>query len=493
MKMKVLAMILAALMLSAVAVVPAYADTAAAVPAGTDLFADKNPGLEDATDGAGGWEKTTMKNCIAEHDKDDANYREEFGNNFLSINADHAGTTSPIFRGMEGGRHYYLSFWVRRVETRNEGLIHFDWGLDGVDYQQVTDIGYHWPDQEQCVGVNSPENTNDDDMWRKLTYDIIIPPQANEFSFVIGFPKGKTGSYEVDNFSLIAGEYITDNLLRNGSFDATRGFAENDGKNIDPIFWDTGSYYSGYTKEVADGNGGYYYRSTSKGSLYTNVQLTGGKLYALSFKYQNGGNAEAGPKFSLGGILYESSIKPSALNKWETYTAYLICNQLEDGVEGTIKIEIGASSLSSIFMFDDVVLKEVTDPVKLAYLKDGAKGTYDTTKEIIWQRGTEATEITDFTVVSGVHPVSAYAYHFPKAAGEKASLISAVYKENNGVKQLVNVKVTAVTAADTNPVALTHTIDVKEADADSVWVESFVWTDMTKLAPIANSVYTLGK
>ena len=173
---KMLAMILAVLMVSALAVVPAYADTAAIpVPAGTDLFADKNPGLEDTTDGAGGWEKKYTIACIAEHDKTDPNYRPEFGTYYYSVNADHQGSGSPKFTNLEGGRHYYLSFYIRNAKTRDEGAIRIDWYWD-----ENVDASKKWATVTGTpIGIDTPDDASDDAQWKKLTYDILVPPGAN--------------------------------------------------------------------------------------------------------------------------------------------------------------------------------------------------------------------------------------------------------------------------------------------------------------------------
>ncbi|MBE7025821.1 MAG: hypothetical protein E7408_07200 [Ruminococcaceae bacterium] len=74
---------------------------------------------------------------------------------------------------------------IRNAATRDEGTIRFDWLLDGAIYDNYTDLEYKWTPQTQVIGVNTPSDTSDDAKWQKMTYEIIIPPNANGFRFVL--------------------------------------------------------------------------------------------------------------------------------------------------------------------------------------------------------------------------------------------------------------------------------------------------------------------
>lgn len=516
MKKKLLAILLAALMLSAMAVVPAYADTAAAVPAGTDLFLDKNPGLENTKESAdnGGW--TLPANWTEEegfgigfHDQDDSNYDPSFGNQYLKYDANWQGGKLPQFTGLEGGRHYALSFYVRNAGN-GEGEILIKWLKKNEANNQYGDyakaeLDYHWAPLTQKVGLTDGAK----DAWTKLTYEFILPPNADGVIFEM-HTKNTTHAFDLDNFSLLVlDKTIEDNIIRNGSFNSIRG-------TLDPMHWDCYKVAKPYGTPD-DGKGGHCVQTTSLGYFYQgNVWLESGKKYVLTFRQKNTKNGLVA--FGLGDLHTTSTFYMSGPDKantpgvyqpkpdvWENYTAVFTC----PGTPGEYKayvfsIGINIAKFGGTVCIDDVVLKEADAQRSGYYVMDKEVERQDpkdyrvcvenhVENGVYWLRGTEADTIIDFAAVNGVHSVAAYAYHFPKAAGEKASLISAVYKENNGVKQLVNVKVTAVTAADTNPVALTHTVDVKEADASTAWVESFIWTDMTKLLPASDMIYTLGK
>lgn len=519
MKKKMMAMILAALMIGAM-MVAAPCTAASAIPVGTDLFADKNPSLETVpTTHKWDWkykEGYTRK----EHDKTAPGYDASFGDWYYHISTDFTGGQMPWFTGLEGGRHYYLSFYVRNA-ARKDAILSYSYlkktASGDYGYYKNASLEYKWKDEYEATDKSPLYQfvyAKDVTKWTKLTFDIILPPNADGVKLDMFYAPslhngGGDSTMDADNFSLIAGEYLSDNLLKNGSLDNIR----TDG---DPIHWDYDNVGSG-SNTKADGNGGYYIEFKTSGALkQPEVWLVGGKQYKVTFKFRsNSGIRPCG--IGIDGVYYPSinktadkGVRSTHNDGWEQFTTYFTAPG-EAGVYAAHTFAIGLRDSgfygSAGVGIDDVVLTEA-EGTAVSYVKDvPGKWFYekgydvfyqnpyvDTANGLLWWRGTEEDAITDFAAVNGVHPVAVNAYHFPKTAGEKISLISAVYKENAvGVKQLVNVKVTAATAADTNPMAITHTVDVKEADAASAWVESFIWTDMTKLLPASNSVYTLDK
>lgn len=506
MKKKILATLLAALMLGALAVFPAAADDAAAekVPAGTDLFIGKNPGLENTSDdGNGGWEDSTVWDCLAMHDTADANYKPEFGTKYLHFTDAMMGTSGPQFDRLEGGRHYYLSFYVRGAKTRNDAQIVISYRKDRYDYHKMTDMEYRWPKMTELVGL-IPVEEADSAKWTKLTYDIIIPPNADGFAFTLSLKNGI--SLDADNFSLIAGEeYISDNILKNGSFDAIRG-------DLDPMYWgaNVGSKNVPYGTP-ADGNGGYCFQTNKGGSLSQNVWLETGKQYKLTFKHKN--TAPGTVAFGLDGTYYlagndaknQNGIYHPQVNEWESYTAVFTCPGETVGEYKAhtfnIGLDKGVSQFGGTVLFDDVVLTEA-DAMEVSYsvAKEVVKASNDyrifaenhvPADGVYWQRGVDAEKVADFAVKEGAHPVKAMGYYYPKTAGEKVSMVTAVYKTVEGKKSLVSFEITEVEAADTNPVALLNTVNVPTADAENAEVESFIWNGAAGIIPVGDA-FALG-
>lgn len=516
MKKRLLAMMMAAMMLTALAIMPAAADdTAVPAPAGTDLFADKNPGFENTTDdGDGGWEESTMWDALVAHDTSDPNYREEFGTRYMQVNDAYQGTSGPNFDGLEGGRHYYFSFYVRNAKIRDEGTIRFNWRLNNYAYDKTQDLEYKWSPQTQVIGINTPDDTSDDAEWYKLTYDLLIPPNADGFTFTIGLNSSKdtaTG-FDCDNFSLIAGEeYITDNIIRNGNLDAFR-------KGPDFMWWDEHSPKN--SDGVSDGKGGYAYQTTSKGTIYQNVYLIGGKKYTLSYLYRNTlpGNLAFGlddyknatgyyygtrmePKAN-GGFYEREGVLPTVENTWERYSVTFTAPG-EAGVYAAHKLCVGTafSYYGGTVQFDDIVLVEAEDAsVSYAVEATGTKfeqdnrwrdAYVDAANAMYWKRGFDAEKITDFTAADGAHPVKAMGYYYPKTVGEKVSMVTAVYNTVEGKKQLASFEITEVEAADLNPLILKHSVNVPTADAQNAEVESFIWGGTAGITPV-NGTFSLG-
>lgn len=476
-----------------------------AVPAGTDLFVGKNPGLENTSDdGTGGWEDSTVWDCLAMHDTTDANYKPEFGTKYLHFTDAMIGTTGPRFDGLEGGRHYYLSFYIRGAKTRQDAQIAISFRKDRYDYHKMTDMEYQWPKMTELVGL-IPVEEADSAKWTKLTYDILIPPNADGFAFTLSLKNGI--SLDADNFSLIAGEeYISDNILKNGSFDAIRG-------DLDPMYWNAnvGSKNVPYGTP-SDGEGGYYFKTTKAGSLAQyNVWLETGKQYKLTFKHKN--TAAGTVAFGLDGTYYlagndaknQNGIYHPQVNEWESYTAVFTCPGETVGEYKAhtfnIGLDKGASQFGGTVLFDDVVLTEA-DKLDVSYsvAEEVVKASNDyrifaenhvSAAGVYWQRGVEAEKVSDFAVAEGAYAVKAMGYYIPKAAGEKISFMTAVYKTEAGKKQLANVAITTVEAADTNPVALLNTVNVPTADAANAEVESFIWNGAAGLIPVADA-FALG-